>query len=53
MDTVEDGAIRLDGTVTVPREPDGVAWLDDRFVATADEGDLVGGSRTWTGVRHP
>ncbi|MGH3964297.1 MAG: esterase-like activity of phytase family protein [Pseudonocardiaceae bacterium] len=48
VDTVEDGAIRLDGTVTVPREPDGVSWLDDRFIATADEGDLVGGSRTWT-----
>ncbi|MGH3839442.1 MAG: hypothetical protein ACRDSF_27640, partial [Pseudonocardiaceae bacterium] len=48
VDTVEDGTIRLDGTVTVPREPDGVAWLDDRYVATADEGDLVGGSRTWT-----
>ncbi|MGH3776562.1 MAG: esterase-like activity of phytase family protein [Pseudonocardiaceae bacterium] len=48
VDTVEDGTIRLDGTVTVPREPDGVSWLDDRFIATADEGDLVGGSRTWT-----
>ncbi|HVE62706.1 MAG TPA: esterase-like activity of phytase family protein [Mycobacteriales bacterium] len=48
MDTVEDGTIRLDGTVTVRREPDGAAWLDDRFVATADEGDLAGGSRTWT-----
>ncbi len=48
VDTVEDGTIRLDGTVTVPREPDGVGWLDDRFIATADEGDLVGGSRTWT-----
>lgn len=48
VDIVEDGPIRLDGTVTVPREPDGVSWLDDRFIATADEGDLVGGSRTWT-----
>ncbi|MGH8917488.1 MAG: esterase-like activity of phytase family protein, partial [Actinomycetes bacterium] len=48
VDTVEDGTIRLDGTVTVPREPDGVSWLDDRYVATADEGDLVGGNRTWT-----
>ncbi len=48
VDTVEDGTIRLDGTVTVPREPDGVSWLDDRHVATADEGDLVGGRRTWT-----
>lgn len=48
VDTVEDGTIRLDGTVTVPREPDGVSWLNDHFVATADEGDLAGGSRTWT-----
>ncbi|MGH3823862.1 MAG: hypothetical protein ACRDRA_13680 [Pseudonocardiaceae bacterium] len=48
VDTVEDGTIRLDGTVTLPREPDAVGWLDDRHVATADEGDLVGGSRTWT-----
>ena len=48
VDTVEDGQIRLDGTVTAAREPDGVAWVDDRYVATADEGDLEGGSRTWT-----
>lgn len=48
VDVVEDGAIRLDGSVTVPREPDAVGWLDDRYVATADEGDLAGGSRTWT-----
>lgn len=48
VDVVEDGTIRLDGDVTVPREPDAVAWLDDRLVATADEGDLAGGSRTWT-----
>jgi hypothetical protein len=48
VDTVEDGQIRLDGTVTGPREPDGVAWLDRWHVATADEGDLAGGTRTWT-----
>lgn len=48
VDTVEDGEIRLDGTVTAAREPDGVAWVDDHHLATADEGDLQGGSRTWT-----
>jgi DNA-binding beta-propeller fold protein YncE len=48
VDTVEDSQIRLDGTVTAAREPDGVAWVDDRHVATADEGDLQGGSRTLT-----
>ena len=29
----------------VPREPDGVTWLSERFFMTADEGDLNGGSR--------
>jgi DNA-binding beta-propeller fold protein YncE len=48
VDTVEDGQIRQDGAVTAPREPDGVAWVGDHHVATADEGDLAGGSRTWT-----
>ena len=48
VDTTTDGAIRADGTVTALREPDAVSWLDDRYVATADEGDLNGGSRTWT-----
>ncbi|MEL7450003.1 MAG: esterase-like activity of phytase family protein [Pseudomonadota bacterium] len=32
----------LDG---VPREPDGAVWLDNERFATADEGDLFGGSR--------
>ena len=32
----------------VPREPDGVAWIDDSHFATADEGDLFGGSRGFT-----
>ncbi|NYI05641.1 esterase-like activity of phytase family protein [Allostreptomyces psammosilenae] len=48
VDTVTDGAVRPDGEVTAAREPDGVAWLDDHYVATADEGDWRGGSRTWT-----
>lgn len=32
----------------VLREPDGVAWIDNHYFATADEGDLSGGGRTFT-----
>lgn len=32
----------------IPREPDGVTWIDTEFLATADEGDLDGGSRGFT-----
>lgn len=32
----------------VPREPDGVSWIDTTYFATADEGDLNGGSRGFT-----
>jgi hypothetical protein len=31
-----------------PREPDGVTWLDSSVFATADEGDMDGGSRGFT-----
>jgi len=49
VDTIEDGDIRLDGSISdVPREPDAIAWVDDAHVATADEGDWKGGSRSWT-----
>nr|MDT0656704.1 esterase-like activity of phytase family protein [Micromonospora sp. DSM 115978] len=49
IDTVEDGAITLTGSITgVPREPDAVAWIDDRYLATANEGDWRGGSRGWS-----
>lgn len=48
VDTEDDGRIDPSGTITAPREPDAVAWLDDRTLATADEGDYRGGSRTWT-----
>jgi hypothetical protein len=30
------------------REPDAVAWIDDTHFATANEGDMDGGSRGWT-----
>ncbi len=49
IDTTDDGAILLDGSVdAVRREPDGVKWIDDAHFATANEGDLEGGSRGWT-----
>lgn len=48
VDVADDGRIDPTATVTAPREPDAVAWLDDRTLATADEGDYRGGSRTWT-----
>lgn len=32
----------------IPREPDGVSWIDTQYFATADEGDLDGGSRGFT-----
>ncbi|NRN65094.1 Alkaline phosphatase [Kibdelosporangium sp. 4NS15] len=48
VDTEDDGKIAATGTITAAREPDAVAWLDDHTLATADEGDYVGGTRTWT-----
>ncbi|MET8305223.1 esterase-like activity of phytase family protein [Micromonospora sp. NPDC005173] len=49
IDTVKDGTINLTGTITdVPREPDAVAWIDDHYLATANEGDWRGGTRGWS-----
>lgn len=46
VDTVEDDVITADGTLTaVPREPDAIAWIGTEYFATANEGDLDGGSR--------
>jgi len=51
IDNTEDGIISLTETLPdVPREPDAVAWLRNGrhgtyFIATANEGDLFGGSR--------
>ncbi len=49
IDTERNGAIELtgskDGRV---REPDGVVWIDDERLATANEGDYEGGSRGFT-----
>ncbi|AWW38506.1 esterase-like activity of phytase family protein [Streptomyces cadmiisoli] len=49
IDTVEDGRIDLTGSITdVPREPDALGWIDDRYLATANEGDWRGGTRGWS-----
>ncbi|WP_433274626.1 esterase-like activity of phytase family protein [Actinosynnema sp. CS-041913] len=48
VDTEDDGRIDPSQAITAAREPDAVAWLDDRTLGTADEGDYRGGSRTWT-----
>lgn len=51
IDTQEEkpALIRLSESVTdIPREPDGVSWLNDAVFATADEGDMDGGSRGFT-----
>lgn len=37
-----------DSKFDIPREPDGVAWISNELFATADEGDLFGGSRGFT-----
>jgi hypothetical protein len=49
VDLTEEGVISQTETdLTVPREPDGITWLDNDYFATADEGDLYGGSRGFT-----
>jgi len=52
IDATEDGVIDFgDDLADVPREPDAVAWvtLDGGYaLATANEGDLAGGSRGMT-----
>jgi len=48
VDGAEDGVISLTDSITVAREPDAVTWLPGRrggLIATANEGDLFGGSR--------
>lgn len=49
VDASKDGYISLTETLAgVLREPDGVVWLADGRFATANEGDLTGGSRGFT-----
>jgi hypothetical protein len=48
VDTTEEGALVFEDTITVVREPDAVTWIDNTHFATANEGDMDGGSRGWT-----
>jgi hypothetical protein len=49
VDLTEDSVISQTETQTNRlREPDGIVWLNTRYLATADEGDLNGGSRGFT-----
>lgn len=49
IDITEEGLITLtDSLSEVPREPDAANWITDDLFATADEGDLFGGSRGFT-----
>lgn len=48
--TEEDPAIisLTESQLAVLREPDGLTWIGDDYFVTADEGDLDGGSRSFT-----
>ena len=49
IDTDEDGKLDPAGSLLgVPREPDAIGWIQDRYLATANEGDWKGGSRGFT-----
>ena len=47
--TDERGAlIFTESQSDIPREPDALKWIDDTHFATANEGDMDGGTRGWT-----
>lgn len=50
IDTTEEEAFidQSESQDNVVREPDGVAWINTSYFATADEGDMDGGSRGFT-----
>ncbi|GFH51752.1 esterase-like activity of phytase family protein [Chaetoceros tenuissimus] len=49
IDTEEEGIIDQTSSLdAVPREPDGVVFMNPNYFATADEGDMDGGSRGFT-----
>lgn len=49
IDTNENDLIEQTASLdAVPREPDAVTWISPFALATADEGDLFGGSRGFT-----
>jgi hypothetical protein len=44
----ENSASNFALQVSAPREPDGVSWLTNEYIVTADEGDYYGGTDTIT-----
>ncbi|GGE27974.1 alkaline phosphatase [Agaricicola taiwanensis] len=49
IDTEKNGAIELNGSMAdVVREPDGIAWIGNDRLITANEGDWKGGTRGFT-----
>lgn len=49
VDIAEDGKLDPTGSLQdIPREPDAIDWIQDRYLATANEGDWKGGSRGFT-----
>lgn len=48
IDVDDDGRFDPTGSITAPREPDAIQWVGDGLVATANEGDWKGGTRSWT-----
>jgi len=49
IDTAEDGVIaQINSLDDVVHEPDGVVWINEFYFATANEGALNGGSRTFS-----
>lgn len=49
VDTKRDGKLDFTGKMKeVPREPDAVKWIDADHLVVANEGDLDGGSRSFT-----
>ena len=45
IDTIEEMVINQVDSATILREPDGVTWIGTDYFATANEGDMDGGSR--------
>jgi hypothetical protein len=49
VDILENGIIEVNGDLNdIPREPDAITWVGDEILATANEGDMYGGSRGFT-----
>ena len=49
VDTSNNRLIELDGSLgATRREPDGISWLPGGFLVTANEGDLIGGTRSFS-----